>query len=112
MGKQEQHNRSREGVNMQEERKWYSLIDKIWAKPNMEEAFKEVKRNRGAVGIDRTTIKAFESKLEHHLEVLQQALKARHIALSQFDVYTSRKQMERKDPWAYLPWETELYKPR
>src|SRR5690606_3378158 len=67
-------NHSREGVN-QKERKWYSLIDKIWAKPNLEEAFKEVKRNRGAAGIDRMTIKAFESELEHHLEVVQQALK-------------------------------------
>lgn len=68
------NNDSREGSN-QKERKWYSLIDKIWAKPNLEEAFKEVKRNRGAAGIDRVTIKAFESQLEHHLEVVQQALK-------------------------------------
>jgi len=56
---------SREGVKRQEERKWYSLIDKVWAKPNLEEAFKEVKRNRGAAGIDRMTIKAFESQLEY-----------------------------------------------
>ncbi|MNC12353.1 Group II intron-encoded protein LtrA [compost metagenome] len=75
MGNQEQDNLSREGVKKQEGRKWYSLIDKMWAKPNLEEAFKEVKRNRGAAGIDRMTIKAFESELEHHLEVLQQALK-------------------------------------
>ncbi|GIO38325.1 group II intron reverse transcriptase/maturase [Paenibacillus antibioticophila] len=66
---------SREGVKKQEERKWYSLIDKIWAKPNLEEAFKEVRRNRGAAGVDRMTIKAFESELEHHLEVVQQTLK-------------------------------------
>jgi len=70
-----QEHRSREGVEKQKERKWYSLIDKIWAKPNLEEAFREVKRNRGAAGIDRVTIKAFESELEHHLEVVQQALK-------------------------------------
>ncbi|MBT2761197.1 group II intron reverse transcriptase/maturase [Paenibacillus sp. ISL-20] len=77
MGEQEQNNDSREGVKKQEERKWYSLIDKIWAKPNLEEAFKEVKRNRGAAGIDQMTLKAFESKLEHHLEVLEQALKSK-----------------------------------
>lgn len=65
---------SREGSN-RNGRKWYSLIDKIWAKPNLEEAFKEVKRNRGAAGIDRMTIKAFELQLEHHLEVLQQTLR-------------------------------------
>lgn len=68
------NNHSREGAK-QGDRKWYSLIDKIWAKPNLEEAFKEVKRNRGAAGIDRMTVKAFESQLEHHLEVLQQTLK-------------------------------------
>lgn len=67
-------NPSREGRD-RNGRKWYSLIDKIWAKPNLEEAFKEVKRNRGAAGIDRMTIQAFKSKLEHHLEVLQQTLK-------------------------------------
>ncbi|MFC3767745.1 hypothetical protein ACFOSW_03610, partial [Paenibacillus sp. GCM10012303] len=66
MGNQEKDNRSREGVKIQEGRKWYSLIDKIWAKPNMEEAFREVKRNRGAAGIDQVTIKAYESELEHH----------------------------------------------
>lgn len=77
MGEQEQDNRSREGVKHLARRKWYSLIDKIWAKPNLEEAFKEVKRNRGAAGIDRVTVKAFESELEHHLEVLQQALRSK-----------------------------------
>lgn len=77
MGEQEQNNDSREGVKKQEGRKWYSLIDKIWAKPNLGEAFKEVKRNRGAAGIDQMTLKAFESKLEHHLEVLEQALKSK-----------------------------------
>ncbi|WP_391570788.1 group II intron reverse transcriptase/maturase [Cohnella sp.] len=75
MGEQEQDSHSREGVKTQERRIWYSLIDKIWARPNLEEAFKEVKRNRGAAGIDRMTVKAFESQLEHHLEVLQQTLK-------------------------------------
>jgi len=77
MGEQRQDNDLREGVMKQEGRKWYSLIDKIWAKSNLEEAFKEVKRNRGAAGIDQMTVKAFESKLEHHLEVLQQTLKSK-----------------------------------
>ena len=51
--------RFRDGVKKSPKRKWYSLIDKIWALPNMEEAFKEVKRNRGAEGIDGVTIKDF-----------------------------------------------------
>ncbi|RUS45569.1 group II intron reverse transcriptase/maturase [Cohnella sp. AR92] len=77
MGEHKQDNRSREGVKPEARRKWYSLIDKIWARPNLEEAFREVKRNRGAAGIDRVTIKAFETELEHHLEVLQQTLKSK-----------------------------------
>jgi RNA-directed DNA polymerase len=57
--------------------KWYSLIDKIWAMPNLEEAFKEVKANRGAPGVDKVTIKAFESKLEDNLRALQTALRTK-----------------------------------
>lgn len=77
MGEQEKDRSTREGAKNQKERKWYSLIDKVWAKSNLEEAFKEVKRNRGAAGIDRMSIKVYESELEHHLEVLQQELKSK-----------------------------------
>jgi RNA-directed DNA polymerase len=77
MGEQEKDNHSREVAKRQEGRKWYSLNDKIWAKPNLEEAFKEVKRNRGATGVDQVTIKAYGAELEHHLEVLQQALRSK-----------------------------------
>jgi RNA-directed DNA polymerase len=65
----------REGVEKPQKRKWYSLIDKIWTIPNLEEAFKEVKRNRGAPGIDGMTIKAFELQLEDNVRVLHHELK-------------------------------------
>ena len=65
------------GVNETKKRKWYSLIDKIWAMPNLEEAFKEVKANRGAPGVDKVTIKAFESNLENNLRALQTALQTK-----------------------------------
>jgi len=65
----------REGVKTPQKRKWYSLIDKIWAMPNMEEAFKEVKRNRGASGIDGVTIKAFEFGVEDNVQILQRELR-------------------------------------
>lgn len=71
----EEYPHPRGGVKSSTGRKWYSLIDKIWAKSNLEEAFREVKRNRGAAGVDRVTIQMFGSELEHHLEVLQQKLK-------------------------------------
>lgn len=65
----------REGVKTPQKKKWYSLIDKIWAMPNMEEAFKEVKRNRGAAGVDGVTIKAFEFGVEDNVQILQRELR-------------------------------------
>lgn len=49
-------------------------MDKVWALPNLEEAFKEVKRNGGAAGVDGMTIKAFELQLKDNLRALQHAL--------------------------------------
>lgn len=56
-------------------RKWYSLIDKVWAYSNLELAFYDVKRNRGAHGVDNVTIKEYEIDLEHNLRMLQQSLR-------------------------------------
>lgn len=69
--------RFREGVREGEKRKWYSLIDKIWARPNMEEAYREVKRNKGAAGVDGVTIKAFESRVEDNVRALHDALRTK-----------------------------------
>lgn len=65
----------REGVKESQKRKWYSLMDKVWAMTNMEEAFKEVKRNRGSAGIDGVTIRTFEFGVEDNVQVLQRQLK-------------------------------------
>lgn len=65
----------RKGVKIPQKRKWYSLIDKIWAMPNMEEAFKEVKRNRGTAGVDGVTIKVFQYGLEDNVQILQRELR-------------------------------------
>jgi RNA-directed DNA polymerase len=58
-------------------RKWYSLIDKIWNYQNLEQAFYDVKKNRGAHGVDKVTIKDFEKELEHNLRVLQESLRTK-----------------------------------
>jgi RNA-directed DNA polymerase len=58
-------------------RVWYSLYDKIYAKANLEKAFSHVKKNKGAPGVDKVTIKRYEQKLEDNLEVLQQKLKSK-----------------------------------
>lgn len=67
----------REGGEGGKKRRWYSLIDKIWAVPNLEEAFREVKRNKGAAGVDQMTLKAYESKLESHVQALQHKLRSK-----------------------------------
>lgn len=68
----------RGGVKTPQKRKWYSLIDKIWAMPNMEEAFREVKSNRGAAGVDGVTIRAFEHGVEDNVQILQRELREKH----------------------------------
>jgi RNA-directed DNA polymerase len=56
-------------------KKWYSLIDKIYRKENLELAFKHVKRNNGAPGIDGETVTDFAAKLELNIEFLHERLK-------------------------------------
>ncbi|WP_414149978.1 group II intron reverse transcriptase/maturase [Acetobacterium malicum] len=56
-------------------KKWYSLIDKIYRKENLEMAFKKVKRNHGAPGIDGETVLDFNEALETNIEFLHEKLK-------------------------------------
>jgi RNA-directed DNA polymerase len=55
--------------------KWFSLIDKVYALPNLRAAFKRVKANHGGAGVDHQTIEMFESHLEENLEKLSCMLK-------------------------------------
>ena len=54
--------------------KWHSLIDKVYALPNLRRAFERVKANDGAAGVDQVTVEEFERHLETNLEKLAQAL--------------------------------------
>lgn len=65
----------RVGEVSKKKRKWYSLIDKIWSYSNLEQAFYDVKRNKGSHGVDNVTIREYESDLEHNLRVLHQSLR-------------------------------------
>ncbi len=56
-------------------KKWYSLIDKIYRKENLEIAFKRVKRNNGAPGIDGETVSDFAEELQMNIEFLHVKLK-------------------------------------
>lgn len=64
----------RVGEMSSKKRKWYSLMDKVWSYPNLEQAFRDVKKNRGSHGVDNVTIKEYENDLEHNLRVLQESL--------------------------------------
>jgi RNA-directed DNA polymerase len=55
--------------------KWYSLMDKVYAPTNLRAAFKKVKANGGAAGVDHQTVEMYERHLEENLARLSQALK-------------------------------------
>jgi RNA-directed DNA polymerase len=54
--------------------KWFRLIDKVYALPNLQKAFARVKANGGAAGVDHVTVEEFERHLEANLEKLSQSL--------------------------------------
>jgi RNA-directed DNA polymerase len=56
--------------------KWYSLMDKVYTRPNLRAAFARVKANQGAAGVDHQTIKQFERDLEANLAKLADELQA------------------------------------
>jgi RNA-directed DNA polymerase len=55
---------------------WYSLIDKVASESVLRAAFKRVKRNRGAPGVDRITVEMFEADLDVNLAKLRVGLLA------------------------------------
>jgi len=60
-----------------EKYKKHSLINQVYEYRNLEEAFKAVKANKGAPGIDGVTIEQFEQCLEQNLREIQRQLKER-----------------------------------
>lgn len=58
-------------------RKWYSLIDKVYSLPRLEQAYREVKRNKGSrtKGVDKQSIAEFGKALEENLCQLSEELK-------------------------------------
>jgi group II intron reverse transcriptase/maturase len=59
--------------------KFYSLYDKVWRNDVLWEAWKQVKANRGAPGVDSETIEGIESRREEEemLNQLQRQLRAK-----------------------------------
>lgn len=54
--------------------KAHSLIDKVYSWDNLWTAWRRVRANKGAHGLDRVTIRAFEQDAETHLRELQRKL--------------------------------------
>jgi len=54
---------------------WFSLIDKVYDRRNLESAYQKVKRNHGSAGVDHVTIAQFTHHLEGNLETLTTSLK-------------------------------------
>lgn len=55
--------------------KWFSLIDKVHSMRTLRAAWYRVRANRGAAGVDKVSIKRFQSKAEAYLEELSSELK-------------------------------------
>ncbi len=56
-------------------KKLYSLIDKIYRKENLKNAFKHVRRNNGAPGIDGETVLDFKANETENINILHEQLK-------------------------------------
>ena len=60
-------------------RKYYSLIDKVYALDNLFASFRSVKRNKGAAGIDNQSVKDFEENLVENINKLMKNYEAKRI---------------------------------
>jgi RNA-directed DNA polymerase len=55
--------------------KWFSLMDKAYRSNTLEAAWKKVKANKGAGGVDKITTEMFEKQQIKYLKELEQELK-------------------------------------
>ena len=62
-------------LNPTGDKKVHSLVDKVYKRWNLEDAWLRVKSNGGAGGVDGQTLVDFEKVLDEQLDRLQQELK-------------------------------------
>ena len=72
----QQPRRLADWINPTGARKAHSLIDKVYKRKNLEMAWKKVKANRGAGGVDGESIEAFDERFDERLSQLHEELKA------------------------------------
>ncbi|MDN5873363.1 MAG: group II intron reverse transcriptase/maturase, partial [Sinobacteraceae bacterium] len=58
--------------------KWFSLIDKVCRLDTLETAWRKVKRNQGAAGVDGQSVERFAAQAPKYLAELSQSLKQGH----------------------------------
>jgi RNA-directed DNA polymerase len=56
-------------------RKRFSLMGKVWRPSRLDQAWRRVKRNRGAAGVDRLSTERFELEAEKYLQELSKDLR-------------------------------------
>src|SRR5260370_41039757 len=56
--------------------KWFSLMDKVWKRENLQSAMKQVMRNQGGAGVDGQSCEDYLKASPHRLPRLQDKLKA------------------------------------
>lgn len=56
--------------------KWYILMDKVQNPKNLEAAWEQVRRNKGAPGADKVSIRLFERQKERNLADLHESLRS------------------------------------
>lgn len=56
--------------------KWFSLMDKVYAKGNLEAAAQSVIANKGSSGVDRVSVEVFEEHLDANIERLIEELRS------------------------------------
>ncbi len=54
---------------------WFSLIDKVVSRSNLEAAARKVIENSGAAGIDHVSVKQFQRRLPEELDALERSLR-------------------------------------
>jgi len=63
--------------NPERKRKWNSLIDKVYALPNLQSAWERVRANDGAPGVDGITVTKYAENVERRLQLLSEELRAK-----------------------------------
>jgi RNA-directed DNA polymerase len=78
---------------------WFSLIDKVYRRENLESAYEKVSKNRGAGGVDHVTVERYGRNLDRELTGLTEDLKTgRYEPLAARRVYIDKPGSKEKRP--------------